>query len=112
MWAKLTTGPQKRGRSFRWPTAVKALVDDPFGFRNNFLRFTFLQIGGAIGQGTLKSGEKIDALQPLPTGLTLIWYPLYSLGVTLKNIEQAGFGRERTSVGVVPEAVRQCCPSL
>ena len=32
--------------------AVKALVDDPFGFRNKFLCFTFLQIAGAIGQGT------------------------------------------------------------
>ena len=32
--------------------ATKALVDDPFGFRNYFLCFTFLQIGGAIGQGT------------------------------------------------------------
>jgi len=31
---------------------VKALVDDPFGFRNKFLCFTFLQIGGAVGQGT------------------------------------------------------------
>ena len=28
--------------------ATKALVDDPLGFCNNFLRFTFLQIRGAI----------------------------------------------------------------
>jgi hypothetical protein len=62
-----------------------ALVDDPFGFRSNFLRSTLLQIGGLSGKGRFEPGEQIDALQPLPTWLISIRYSLYSMGVTLKG---------------------------
>ena len=45
----------------------------------------FSKLEGLSGKGRFESGEKIDALQPLPTRLTSIWYPLYSMGVTLKG---------------------------
>jgi hypothetical protein len=48
--------------------AVKTLIDDRFDFRDDFLRFTFLQMEELSGKGRFESGEKIDALQPLLLG--------------------------------------------
>jgi len=45
----------------------------------------FSKLEGLSGKGRFESGEKMDALQPLPTRLTSTWYPLYSMGVTLKG---------------------------
>jgi hypothetical protein len=45
----------------------------------------FSKFEGLSGKGRFEPGEKIDALQPLPTRLISIRYPLYSIGVTLKG---------------------------
>ena len=36
----------------------------------------FSRLTGLFGHGVFEPGEKIDARQPLPTGLTSIRYPL------------------------------------
>jgi hypothetical protein len=36
----------------------------------------FSRLTGLFGHGTVEPGEKIDALQPFPTWLTSIRYPL------------------------------------
>ena len=45
----------------------------------------FSKLEGLSGKGRFEPGEKIDALQPLPTRLISIRYPLYSIGITLKG---------------------------
>jgi hypothetical protein len=45
----------------------------------------FSKLEGLSGKGRFEAGEKIDALQPLPTRLISIRYPLYSIGVTLNG---------------------------
>jgi len=71
LWGKTNHRPSKRGRSFprvydSW--RFKTLIDDRFDFRDDFLRFTFLQMEELSGKGRFESGEKIDALQPLLLG--------------------------------------------
>ena len=41
----------------------------------------FSRLTGLFGHGVVEPGEKIDALQPFPTGQTSILYPLYSITV-------------------------------
>ena len=38
----------------------------------------FSKLQGLSAKGRFESGEKMDALHPLPTRLISIWYPLYS----------------------------------
>ena len=45
----------------------------------------FSKLEGLSGKGRFEPGEKMDALQPLPTRLTSIRYPLYSMGVTVEG---------------------------
>ena len=66
----------------------------------------FSKLEGLSGNGRLEPGGKIDALQPLPTLLMSIRYPLYSMGVTWKGSCAGRVGLERAGVGVVPEAAR------
>ena len=46
----------------------------------------FSRLTGLFGHGVVEPGEKIDALQPFPTGQTSILYPLYSITVIREPI--------------------------
>jgi hypothetical protein len=46
----------------------------------------FSKLEGLSGKGRFEFGEKIEALQPLPSRLTSIWYPLYSMGRDIAGI--------------------------
>jgi hypothetical protein len=46
----------------------------PLASATSFSALLFSKLQGLSGKGRFESGEKIDALQPLPTRLTSIWY--------------------------------------
>jgi hypothetical protein len=76
----------------------------------------FSKLEGLPGKGRFESGEKMDALQPLPTRLTSIWYPLYSNGChvegTLCRQDWAGNARALALFPKPPDSVGfplKCC---
>ena len=71
----------------------------------------FSKLEGLSGKGRFEPGEKIDALQPLPTRPISIRYPLYSIGITLKGCcGRQVLAGNAPGVGVVPEADRMPAP--
>ena len=64
----------------------------------------FSKLEGLSGKGRFEPGEKMDALQPLPTRPISIRYPLYSIGITLKGCRAQVLAGNAPGVGVVPEA--------
>src|SRR3974390_3666139 len=63
----------------------------------------FSRLAGLFGNGRIEPGEKIDALQPFPTGQTSIRYPLESMTVIFSSAFRAT---------VVPCRRRQMLPGV